>query len=171
MRELIDGFIKMMTPAASALHQRTSGKLITRLINLIERKKGNCEVFPAPFDVRLPKNGEKANDKIYDVVQPDICVVCDPSKIDDKGCLGAPDLVVEIQSFSTSRYDLTEKFKLYEASGVREYWVVYPYKEEKGVIVFLLQPDGKYDKGTTYEGGNIPVSIFGGSEIAFEAIF
>ena len=171
MRELIDGFIRMMSPAASAPHQRTSGKLITRLINLIEKNKGNCEVFPAPFDVRLPKNGEVANEKINNVVQPDICVVCDPSKIDDRGCLGAPDLVVEIQSFSTSRYDLTEKFNLYEASGVREYWVVYPYKEEKGVVVYVLQPNGKYDAGTKYKDGKIPVGIFKGCDINFNDIF
>ena len=171
MRELIDGFIRMMAPAASSHHQRTSVKLTTRLCNMIERNKGACEVFAAPFDVRLPKNGEMENEKIYNVVQPDICVVCDPSKIDEKGCIGAPDLVVEIQSLSSSRYDLTEKFNLYEASGVREYWVVYPYKEEKGVVVFLLQPDGKYDKGTKYDDGKIPVSIFKGCEIDFNEIF
>ena len=171
MRELIDGFIRMMAPAAGSHHQRTSVKIVVNLYNLIKMNKGNCEVFAAPFDVRLPKNGEKENDKIYDVVQPDICVVCDPSKIDERGCLGAPDLVVEIQSFSTSRYDLTEKFSLYETSGVREYWVVYPYKEEKGVVVYLLQPDGKYDVGTKYNGGQIPVSIFAGCEIDFDQIF
>ena len=105
MRELIDGFIRMMAPAASSHHQRTSGKLITRLTNLIENNKGNCEVYPAPFDVRLPKNGEKANEKIYNVVQPDICVVCDPSKIDERGCLGAPDLVVEIHGkYNAGKY-------------------------------------------------------------------
>jgi Uma2 family endonuclease len=171
MRELIDGFIRMMAPSASTSHQRTSVKLVVNLYNLIKRNKGNCEVFSAPFDVRLPTNGEKENEKIYNVVQPDICVVCDPSKIDERGCLGAPDLVVEIQSFSTSRYDLNEKFNLYEASGVREYWVVYPYKEEKGVVVYLLQSGGKYDEGTQYDGGKIPVSIFEGCEIDFNEIF
>ena len=84
MREVIDGFIRKMAPAASAPHQRTSGKLITRLINLIETNKGHSEVYPAPFDVRLPKNGEKVNEKIYDVVQSDICVVCDITKIDNR---------------------------------------------------------------------------------------
>ncbi len=169
MRELVDGFIKLMTPAPSARHQKVCGKLTTRLNLLIERNKGKCEVFPAPFDVRLPKNGEKADDKIYNVVQPDICVVCDPSKIDDYGCIGAPDLIVEIQSLSTARYDLSEKFDLYEASGVREYWVVFP--GEEGVVVFLLQPDGKYDKGTKYESGKVPVRIFDGCEIDLNEIF
>ncbi len=126
-------------------------------------------VFYAPFDVRLPKNGETENDKIYTVVQPDICVVCDISKIDKRGCLGAPDLIVEIQSPSTAKYDFLEKFPLYESSGVREYWVVFPYDE--AIQVFRLQSDGKYDEGTTYDEGNIPVGIFDGEKIAFDSIF
>jgi len=169
VRELIDGFIKMMAPAPSSKHQVVCGKLITRLNVLIEKNKGNCIVCPAPFDVRLPKNGEKSDHQIYDVVQPDICVVCDPSKIDKNGCIGAPDLVVEIQSLSTARYDLTEKFDLYEAAGVREYWIVFPFDE--GIEVFLLQPNGKYDKGTKYERGKIPVQIFDGCEIDLAKIF
>jgi Uma2 family endonuclease len=95
--------------------------------------------------------------------------VCDLSKIDKRGCLGAPDLIVEIQSPATAKYDLHEKFNLYEESGVREYWVVFPYDET--IQVFLLQPDGKYDKGTLYENGNVPVGIFGGEEIEIESIF
>ena len=169
VRELIDGFIKMMSPAPSAKHQEVNVNLIAKLHRFIKKNKGNCKVFTAPFDVRLPKNGEKADEQIYNVVQPDICVVCDPSKIDKNGCLGAPDLVIEIQSFSSARYDLTQKFDLYEASGVREYWVVFPFEE--GIEVFLLQPDGKYDDGTKYERGKIPVHIFDGYEIDFDDIF
>ena len=169
MRELIDGIVKTMSPATSTVHQRTCVKLITRLSIMIEKNKSKCEVFVAPFDVRLPKNGEKADEQIYNVVQPDICVVCDPSKIDEKGCIGAPDLVIEIQSFSTAKYNLTQKFDLYEASGVLEYWVVYPY--EKGIEVFLLQPDGKYDEGTKYDKGLIPVHIFNDYGIDFKDIF
>jgi len=168
-RELMDGFIRMMSPAAGSIHQEVCGNVFANLHHFIKRNRGKCKVFPAPFDVRLPKNGEKADGQIYNVVQPDICVVCDLSKIDKKGCLGAPDLVVEIQSFSTAKYDLNEKFNLYEASGVREYWVVYPYEE--GIEVFLLQPDGKYDEGTKYDKGKIPVHIFDGYEIDFKDIF
>ena len=168
-RELIDGFIRAMSPAASTAHQRVNGKIFANLYGFIRKNKGKCEVFIAPFDVRLPQNGEKANHQIYNVVQPDICVVCDPSKIDKKGCLGAPDMVVEVQSFSTAKYDLNEKFHLYEASGVREYWVVYP--REQGIEVFLLQPEGKYDKGTRYEVRKIPVHIFDGFEIDLNEIF
>ena len=169
VRELIDGFIKVMSPAASTIHQEVGGNLFAVLHRIIKKNKGRCKVFAAPFDVRLPQNGEKADGQIYNVVQPDICVICDPSKIDEKGYLGAPDMVVEIQSFSTTKYDLNEKFNLYEASGVREYWVVYP--REKGIEIFLLQSDGKYDKGTRYDIRKVPVHIFEGYEIDFDDIF
>jgi len=168
VRELIDGFIKMMSPKPKPIHQRISLSLGVELVTLIKKHKGKCEVYPE-IDVRLPVNGEKEDGEIYNVVSPDISVVCDPSKIDDKGCLGAPDMVVEIQSFSTAKYDLTTKYHLYESSGVKEYWVVYPM--EKGIEVFLLQPDGKYDEGTKYESGKIPVNIFDGCEIDFDDIF
>jgi Uma2 family endonuclease len=168
MRELIDGFVKMMS-APGTKHQRASVKLSTRFVTLIESNSGACEVFAAPFDVRLPKNGEMADKDIYTVVQPDICVVCDVSKLDEKGCLGAPDLVVEIQSYTTARYDLTQKYDLYETSGVREYWMVYPF--EQAVEVFLLQPDGKFGEGKKYKQEKIPVHIFEGCEIDLTTIF
>ncbi|MDR0724703.1 MAG: Uma2 family endonuclease [Prevotellaceae bacterium] len=94
--------------------------------------------------------------------------MCDLSKLDERGCLGAPDFIAEIQSPSTARYDLIEKFNLYEAVGVREYWVVFL---DEAVQVFLLQPDGKYDNGTLYETGKIPVTIFDGIEIDLNDIF
>jgi Uma2 family endonuclease len=167
-RELIDGFIKMMSPKPKPIHQVKSGLLTTELNIAVKKHKGKCKVYPE-IDVRLPKNGEREDDQIYTVVSPDISVVCDQSKIDENGCLGAPDMIVEIQSFSTAKYDLTTKFNLYESSGVREYWVVYPL--EKGIEVFLLQPDGKYDEGTKYETGKIPVHIFDGYEINLDDIF
>jgi len=82
MRELIDGFIRMMSPAPDSFHQEINGILIAQLYRIIKKNKGKCKLFPAPFDVRLPKNGEKADHQIYTVVQPDICVVCDLTKID-----------------------------------------------------------------------------------------
>jgi Uma2 family endonuclease len=167
-RELIDGFIKMMSPKPRPIHQVIGGALTAELIYLIKKNKGKCKVYPE-IDVRLSQNGERDNDKIYTVVSPDISVVCDPSKIDATGCLGAPDMVVEIQSFSTAKYDLTTKYNLYETAGVKEYWVVFPL--EQGIEVFLLQPDGKYDEGTKYETGKIPVHVFDGLEIDFEDIF
>jgi len=166
-RELMNGFIKMMT-APKARHQEISSNLHYRLRQIIERNRGNCKVYAAPFDVRLPKNGEREDGKIDTVVQPDICIICDLSKLDERGCLGAPDMVAEIQSLSTLRYDYTRKFELYEAAGVREYWIVHSLD---GVEVFLLQPDGKYDGGTRYDSGAVPVSVLGGAEISLKDLF
>ena len=96
-RELIDGFIKLF-PAPRMAHAKVSFNITWHLGAILKKNKGNCEVFYAPFDVRFPKDGETENDKIYTVVQPDICVVCDPSKLDEAGCCGAPDMIVEIFS-------------------------------------------------------------------------
>ena len=124
----------------------------------------------APFDVRLPKNGETDHDKIYTVVQPDISVICDLTKIDIDGCCGASDMVVEVLSLSTTKRDMNDKFSLYEKSGVKEYWVVHP--DEKGIQVFLLQENGKYDNGTLYERkGKVPVHIFDDYPIELDEIF
>ena len=149
-RELLDGFIRLMSPAPSLKHAQTSIELAVLFKVFIKQNDGKCQVFCAPFDVRLPKNHvDVSNDKIYTVVQPDICIVCDESKLDQRGCLGAPDMVVEILSGSSLKYDLNDKFNLYEAAGVKEYWVVTP--EGPTVNVFLLQDDRKFDSGTTYE--------------------
>ena len=168
-RELINGFIHLMS-APMRRHARASGKLYSRIDTFIEKKKGKCHIYYAPFDVRLPLNSETADDKIYNVVQPDICVICDLSKLDDRGCIGAPDLIVEVLSPSTLKYDWNYKFNLYEAAGVREYWIVDP--KTKVVNVFLLQPDGKYDLGTVYEyNQKAPVHIFEGLEIDLNELF
>ncbi|MDR1897964.1 MAG: Uma2 family endonuclease [Prevotellaceae bacterium] len=168
-RELIDGFVRMMSPAPGRIHQEIIYNFTQILGKNIDKYKGGCKVYVPPFDVRLPKNGETANDKIYTVVQPDLCVGCDLSKLDDNGCLGAPDLVIEIQSPSTAQYDLTRKFDLYEASGVREYWVVYP---SGSVKAFILQLDGKYSNGILYnKGQKMPVHIFNGLGINVDEIF
>lgn len=169
-RELLDGFIHLMSPAPTSTHADIAINIIVTLGSYIDKKKGKCKVYTAPFDVRLPKNGEKADNKIYTVVQPDICVICDESKIDERGCLGAPDMVVEILSLSTQRYDWVKKFNLYEAAGVKEYWIVSP--KEKGVNVFILQENGKYDDGTVYEGEvDIPVKTLPGLNLSITKIF
>ena len=168
-RELINGFIHLMS-APNEFHARISFNWGFWAKLFIRKRKGNCRIYHAPFDVRLPFNGEIADDKIYDVVQPDICVICDLSKIDDKGCLGAPDLIVEVLSPSTLKYDWNYKFNLYERAGVREYWIVDP--KAKVVNIFLLQPDGKYDLGTVYDyTQKAPVHIFKGLEIALKDLF
>ncbi len=159
-RELFGGFIKMMTPAPSRRHQKVSTKLTRILDTFLDDKK--CEVYHAPSDVRLPENKKDKNDQtIYTVVQPDIYVVCDLSKLDDKGCLGAPDLIIEIVSPKNLRRDVKDKFELYQQHGVREYWIVNP--NEEYVNVFVLDENGKYRLVGMYPGDDeIPVNIFNG---------
>ena len=174
MWEIINGFIYACA-APFKRHAKISAFFLGKMWNFIYKRKnkGKCEVFHAPFDVRLSLNGETDDDKINNVVQPDICVVCDPSKLDYRGCIGAPDLIVEVQSPSTAKRDLDEKFHLYEQAGVGEYWVVFP--KEKAVTVFLLQPNGKYNIGTTYEVLNhdkkIPVYTLKGLVIDMDELF
>ena len=168
-RELINGFIHLMS-APMRRHARVSVKLVRHIASFIDLKKGKCHVYYAPFDVRLPIHGSTDDDKIYDVVQPDICVVCDLSKLDDKGCIGAPELIVEILSPSTLKYDWNYKFNLYETAGVTEYWIVDP--KAKTACAFLLQPDGRYDLGTVYDTTQkAPVHILKGLEIDLNDLF
>ena len=158
-RELYDGFIKMMSPAPSRKHQKISATLVKIWGVYLEKK--NCEVYHAPSDVRLPKNKNKNDNIIYTVVQPDIYVVCDLSKLDDRGCLGAPDLIIEIVSPKNSRRDVKDKFEIYQQHGVREYWIVNPNDEY--VNVFVLDEKGKFQFSGMYAGDDkIPVNIFNG---------
>ena len=136
--ELIRGKIFKMSPAPKRVHQEIEGYLYTE-INLFLRKK-SCKVYPAPFDVRLFKKTKK-DQEIETVVQPDICVICDREKLDDRGCIGAPDLIVEILSPSTKNKDIKDKFELYEQNEVKEYWIVDP--SNKTVIKYTLE-QGKY---------------------------
>ena len=170
--ELVDGIAKLMSGPAF-IHGKISGAIFGRIWPFIKKRKRKCVVMHAPIDVRLPKKGETADNKIYTVVQPDICVVCDPSKIDEKGIIGAPDLVVEVQSPSTARYVMSQKFDIYEEAGVKEYWVVYP---KAGLTVFLLQENGKYDAGTTYDivfmpDAKVPVHTIEGLKIGLKELF
>ena len=129
--ELIDGVPYMMA-APSREHQKISGELFRQMANFLLGKP--CEVYSAPFDVRL-----NAHDKDDRVVQPDIVVVCDHSKLNEKGCVGAPDLVVEILSPTTQGRDRVLKLNKYREAGVREYWIVDP--EYKNVTVLVLTDD------------------------------
>ena len=168
-RELIEGFIKLI-PAPRDIHVEVCYNITGNLWSILKKNNGRCKVRPAPFDVRFPKNGETANDKIYTVVQPDISVICDLSKLDEDGCLGAPDMIIEVLSPSTAKKDWNEKFNLYEEHGVKEYWIVHP--KDKAITVFLLQDNAKYDAGILYEReGAIPVHIFDGYLIDLSDIF
>jgi Uma2 family endonuclease len=158
-RELYNGFVKMMTPAPSTKHQIVLGEIYGQFWQQLKKK--NCKVFPAPFDVRFPsKQGEISDDKIFTVVQPDITVVCDKSKLDGKGCIGAPDLIIEILSTSTTKKDVEEKFKLYEENGVREYWIVHPNDET--VTVFLLKNEKYQLEGIFTKGSTVNTNVFEG---------
>ena len=129
--ELIDGQIYYMAPP-NTNHQRLVNYLSTEINLYIRNNKGSCEVFPAPFAVFLNKN-----EKNY--VEPDISVICDPSKLDDKGCQGAPDWIIEIVSPGSKQMDYYKKLFKYRSSGVREYWVVDPDKNI--VIVYNFEAD------------------------------
>ncbi len=134
--ELLKGRLFPMA-APNTKHQRYSQRLSLTIGNYLSGK--SCELFVAPFDVRLPdsKHKPKFDRDIYTVVQPDLCVVCDPDKLDDRGCLGAPDLVVEILSPGNTQKETDNKFRLYEEAGVREYWIVDP--TDQFVLVYVLR--------------------------------
>lgn len=149
--ELINGEPYNMSPAPPTAHQRVLIKLISQIGNFLS--DGKCEAFPAPFDVRFPKESDAPED-IVDVVQPDISVICDPSKIDEKGCLGAPDFIAEIISPSTAYKDYRNKYLLYEKNGVDEYWLVHPTDEI--IHVHVLREDGTYGKATVYGKEDAP---------------
>ena len=162
--ELFKGMIKKMSPAPSRLHQDVSLKFIIKLHTILDKQP--CKLYSAPFDVRLPIPSAK---KDTTVVQPDLCVVCDTSKLDDKGCNGAPDLIVEILSPGNSETDIKTKYSLYEESGVKEYWMV--QLVDKMVLVYTLV-DGKYVglKPVTI-GENITSKVFPSIKISIDDIF
>jgi Uma2 family endonuclease len=140
--ELIKGKIFKMSPAPTAKHQRIAGRMYGNMFLYFRR--GTCELYSAPFDVRLldKSKSQNFNQEVYTVVQPDISVICDKSKIDEKGCIGAPDLIVEILSPGNSKKEMKIKYALYEESGVREYWVVYP--SEQSLFQFILNEEEKF---------------------------
>ncbi|MFN4082649.1 MAG: Uma2 family endonuclease [Bacteroidia bacterium] len=134
--ELIKGRIFKMSPAPATVHQKIIFSISGLLYNIF--KKNKCKVFIAPFDVRLNVKNEV---KDTTVVQPDICIICDESKIDEKGCNGSPDIIIEIVSPNSLKHDTETKFNIYEQSGVNEYWIVFP--ETKTILVYVLK-DEKY---------------------------
>lgn len=137
--EIIGGKVLMMAPP-SRIHQKISGEIFRQLANFLEGKR--CEVYSAPFGVRLfEKDGDRPED-VDTVVEPDITVVCDTSRLDQHGCKGAPELVMEILSPSSRRHDMLVKLNLYQRAGVREYWIVNP--DDKDVQVFLLDGSGLF---------------------------
>lgn len=166
--ELIKGLIVKMSPAPRRKHQEILSAIGTFFI--IQLKSKTCQTYYAPFDVRMIRNKGVTDKEIDTVVQPDICIICDPSKLDDYGCIGAPDLIVEILSPGNKKHDEVNKFFLYEENGVREYWIVDP--ESKSVKVYILK-NNKYELVDYYEkdGLMIPVNIFDGLVLSYDEIF
>ncbi len=164
--ELVDGYPVMMAPPGR-VHQEISGELFAQLHAYLKGKQ--CKVFAAPFAVRLFEQEGDYPEDVYTMVEPDISVVCDSSKLDAAGCKGAPDLVMEILSPSTMRHDRFTKFNLYQRAGVREYWIVSP--TEKSVQVFLLE-DGYYT-AKEYGGADdqLRVNVLEGCVIDLSEVF
>lgn len=136
--ELIDGVAYAMT-GPQRLHQDIVFELAGQVRNYLQGKP--CKGYVAPFDVRLPRQDE-ADAKVETVVQPDLSVICDPSKLDKLGCRGAPDWIVEVLSPSTLLRDMNTKRNLYQQHGVQEYWIVHP--EERWLMVYTLDEQGRY---------------------------
>ncbi|MDQ5768863.1 MULTISPECIES: Uma2 family endonuclease [Thiothrix] len=136
--ELIDGVAYAMA-APSRQHQDVVLELGSQILQHLRGKP--CRPYVAPFDVRLPRQQE-ADDKVDTTVQPDISVICERSKLDDKGCRGAPDWIIEVVSPSSAIMDMEKKRRLYERHGVKEYWIVHP--SDRWLMVYTLGEDGKY---------------------------
>jgi Uma2 family endonuclease len=165
--ELIDGFAYDMTPAPSPRHQEIVMALSAQFYQFLEGKP--CRVFPAPFDVRLPTPGED-DMTATSVVQPDITVVCDREKLDARGCLGSPTLMVEVLSPETAKKDMREKLHVYERAGVPEYWIVSPF--EQTLMVFTLDAAGRYGAPTVYDHDDqAPVGVLEGLRIDMPRVF
>lgn len=166
--ELIRGKIFRMSPAPNTVHQQVLMKIGYGFYGFLEGK--TCSAFVAPFDVRLPVKNRKKDNEIYTVVQPDVFVVCDKTKIDARGCCGAPDLVVEILSPGNSKKEVRLKFELYEEAGVKEYWIINPHEEN--LIVFILNNNGKYGDVKMYADGDVlTTTILPGYKINVNEIF
>ena len=164
--EIIDGEVVMMAPPTTA-HQLISGELFAQLHAYLKGK--TCRAIPAPFAVRLFERDGDSPENVDTMVEPDISIVCDPSKLDQHGCKGAPDMVVEILSPSTRRHDRMTKFNLYQRAGVQEYWIVDPIN--KDVQSFVLE-DGRYSvKEFGTAGDKMKVNVLDGCVIDLSEVF
>lgn len=169
--ELIKGKVMLMSPAPNTQHQRISVKLTNKIAYFLENKK--CELFVAPFDVKLYNRSKSilTNKEVTNVVQPDLCVICDKTKITKKGCDGAPEFIIEILSKGNSKKEVEFKYQLYAESGVKEYWLVYPY--EQSINQFLLNEEtNNYQLVGMYcDDGIICPVLFPDLKIDLETVF
>lgn len=165
--ELIKGRIFKMSPAPSRRHQEVSGALFFEINSFLKNKP--CKVYAAPFDVRFPKES-KADHETDTVLQPDISVVCDLSKLDDRGCIGAPDIVAEILSQGNNKTELLYKYQVYEEFGVREYWIVSP--ADKTFLKYTLSNDGRFQPSRLFTAGEkVGSSVLPGFTLDLDEIF
>ena len=165
--EIIKGRLFQMSPAPSRYHQKSFGSIFSSLYNFLEGQK--CEVYGAPFDVRLPKKSKEDKD-IFTVVQPDVVVVCDPSKLDRRGCIGAPDIVVEILSPGNNKKELQNKYEVYEEAGVKEYWIV--STSDQTFFKYILNDTGKFEPTRLLTVGDIVTTpILPGFVLVLEKVF
>ncbi len=137
--ELLRGKVRQMA-APNRNHQEISARIQYTVYAAL--LKSPCKLYDAPFDVRLTRFSKAKNKDVITVVQPDLCVICDLTKLDERGCNGAPDLIIEILSPGNSRTEMRDKFELYQEAGVLEYWVVSP--TEKTILVWKLNEQGVY---------------------------
>lgn len=167
--ELIKGHIMPMA-APSRKHQSISWQLTLIVGTTFMNQK--CRAFAAPFDVRLfdKSKSVKANQDVYSVVQPDICIICDVDKLDDKGCQGAPDLVIEILSAGNSKKEMKIKKQLYEENLIREYWIIDP--EHETVHQFVLGENQLYNPPIIYVSEDmVYADIFKELQVPLEKVF
>lgn len=164
--ELIDGEL-FMQAAPSRIHQGISAQIMRQLTNYLDGKK--CKAYAAPFAVRLFETDSENCNEQDTIVEPDIVVICDNNKLDDRGCKGAPDMVIEILSPSSSKHDRFVKFHLYRRAGVMEYWIVDPF--EKSVQVYKLE-GGHYNPICFYTSNDIAkVNVLDGCFIELSRVF
>ena len=167
--ELIKGKIFRMSPAPTGNHQKVSFNISGELYIFLKDK--SCEAYTAPFDVRLVKD-ETSDKEVSTVVQPDICVICDLTKVaDTRSCLGSPDIMVEVLSPGNSKKQLKIKYDLYEEFGVKEYWIVYP--KEQSMLQYFRNSDGRFvtNRGPLISGDTLTTPILPGFKLEIEDVF
>lgn len=165
--EIIKGRLFKMSPAPSRIHQKLSWEIARELADYLKGKPS--EAYSAPFDVRLPRKS-KEDKQIITVVQPDICVICDAAKLDDKGCLGAPDIIIEILSPGNNKKELANKYEAYEEAGVKEYWLI--AAGERACFQYVLNAEGRYFAAKPLTTGDtVTTPILPGFSLNLEEVF
>ena len=165
--ELIRGKIFKMSPGPNTSHQQVAGVVYNSLYNFLKQK--SCRVFVAPYDIRFPRRS-KDDKEITTVLQPDICVVCDRAKIDERGGIGAPDIVIEILSPGNNKKELKNKYEVYEEAGVLEYWILHPI--EKTFLRYMLDKNKKFQLSDFLTlGDNVTTSVLPGFSLSLDEVF